>query len=115
MAPPTPDETLKHMAHKTNNAASSNSNSSSGSKKAKQPPNLPPAKYPLPEAAGEFVEEIHRKVDLTEVWQSLLRSADDKIRQRAAERLTDLRYKLEVAAEDEPQQILFDVPRPDPD
>ena len=117
MAPPAPKRNLRHMARKTNTTASSNASSSSCSspEDANQAPDLPPGKDPLPETAGEFVEEIHRNVDLAEVWRGLLRSKDEKVRQRAAERLTDLRYKLEAAAEHEPQHILFDVPRPDPD
>ena len=68
---------------------------------------IPPGEAPLPERASEFIEEIHRRVDLCEVWSSLLRSSDLKIRQRAAEKLTELRYK--VAAEDEPQPLVIDI------
>src|SRR5712664_1323179 len=54
---------------------------------------IPGGEFPLPADAGEFVEEIHRRADLFIVWQGLLNSKDDKIKQRAVERLTDLRYK----------------------
>ncbi len=87
-------------------------NSSFTSKKDKGKPDLPAGEYPLPETAGEFVEEIHRKVDLTEVWHSLLRSEDEKIRQRAVERLTDLLYKGDPTSTQDAQQIIFDLPRP---
>ncbi len=73
---------------------------------------IPPGEHPLPDDPAEFVEEIHRKVDLTEVWRGLLRNGDDKIRQRAAERLTDLLYKGAATSAEEPQQIIFDLPRP---
>jgi len=96
------------MASATGTTASS----SSSAKKAKEKPDLPAGEYPLPETAGEFVEEIHRKIDLTKVWHSLLRSEDEKIRQRAAERLTDLLYKGDPTSTEDPQQIIFDLPRP---
>ena len=73
---------------------------------------VPPGQDPLPEDPGEFVEEIHRKIDLTEVWHGLLRSKDEKIKQRAVERLTDLLYKVAGSGAEEPQQVLFDLPRP---
>ena len=73
---------------------------------------IPPGEVPLPANPGEFVEEIHKRMDLFRVWQNLLKSKDAKIKQRAAERLTDLRYKGAAALEDEPQQIVFDMPRP---
>ena len=71
-----------------------------------------PGKSPLPQSPSEFVEEIHRRIDLFKVWQSLLRSKDAKIKQRAVERLTELRYKGAAALEEEPQQIVIDLPRP---
>ena len=73
---------------------------------------IPPGEMPLPSNAGDFVEEIHSRIDLFEVWQKLLRSKDDKIRQRAVERLTDLRYKGTATSGEEPQQFIFDLPRP---
>ncbi len=47
---------------------------------------IPGGESPLPADAGEFVEEIHRRADLFIVWQELLNSKDDKIKQRAVER-----------------------------
>ncbi len=73
---------------------------------------LPPGEGPLPDSPGEFVEEIHKRIDLFKVWQRLLKSKDDKIRQRAVERLTEMRYKGAAALAEEPQQIIFDMPRP---
>jgi hypothetical protein len=73
---------------------------------------VPPGEGPLPATADEFVDEIHSRIDLFEVWQGLLRSTDDKIKQRAVERLTDLRYKTGSSQAEEPQQIIFDLPRP---
>jgi len=73
---------------------------------------IPPGEGPLPLNPGEFVEEIHRRIDLFQVWQNLLKSKDKKIKQRAVERLTDLRYKGAAAFAEEPQEIIFDMPRP---
>lgn len=72
---------------------------------------LPPGEYPLPDNPAEFVEEIHRKVDLTEVWHGLLRSKDEKVQQRAIEKLTGMLYKNGALSDDD-EQILFDLPRP---
>ncbi len=73
---------------------------------------IPPGEGPLPASVDEFVDEIHSRIDLFEVWQDLLKSKDKKIKQRAVERLTELRYKGTAALTEEPQQIIFDLPRP---
>lgn len=73
---------------------------------------IPPGEGPLPATPSEFVEEIHRRADLFEVWQGLLNFEDIKIKQRAVEKLTEMRYKGVAALEEEPQQIVFDMPRP---
>ncbi len=66
---------------------------------------------PLPDDPGIFVDEIHEVVDLQQQWVNLLRSKDEKIRQRAIERLTDMKYKGAHTADEEPRLIL-DLPRP---
>jgi hypothetical protein len=63
---------------------------------------------PLPDDPASFVEEIHQRVDLFEKWEKLLNSKDDKIRQRATEKLTEMRYKGISAMSEEPQQVVFD-------
>jgi hypothetical protein len=78
----------------------------------KKPEPIPGGEFPLPASPGEFVEEIHRRIDLFEVWLGLLREEDDKIRQRAVEKLTEMRYKGAAALAEEPQQFIFDMPRP---
>ncbi len=80
-----------------------------------RPRAIPPGENPLPADPGEFVEEIHKKIDLTKVWRALLRSKDPKIKQRAVEKLTEMRYKGAAALADEPQRIVIDMPRPDRD
>jgi hypothetical protein len=76
---------------------------------------VPPGECPLPEDPAEFVEEIHSRIDLFKIWQGLLRSKDDKLRQRAIEKLTEMRYKGIAALADEPQQIIIDMPGPNRD
>lgn len=66
---------------------------------------------PLPDDPAAFVEEIHQRVDLFEKWEKLLNSDDDKIRQRATEKLTEMRYKGISAMSEEPQPVVFDWAR----
>ena len=73
---------------------------------------VPGGEAPLPATPADFVQEIHRKIDLTEVWHNLLRSKDEKVRQRAVERLTDLLYKGAETSAEEPQRFILDLPRP---
>lgn len=70
---------------------------------------VPPGEFPLPDNVAEFVEEVHQKIDLTEVWHRLLRSKDEKIRQRAVERLTDMLYKGACASDEDGPGIICDV------
>jgi hypothetical protein len=70
---------------------------------------IPGGEFRLPDDPAEFVEEIHRRADLFEVWQSLLNHEDPKIQQRAVEKLTEMRYKGAAALADEPQQVVVDI------
>jgi len=70
---------------------------------------IPGGEFPLPADPGDFVEEIHRRADLFEVWQRLLNHTDSKIQQRAVEKVTEMRYKGAAALADEPQQIVNDI------
>jgi len=79
------------------------------------PEKIPGGEFSLPANPGEFVEEIHSRIDLFEVWLTLLRAKDEKIRQRAAEKMTEMRYKGAAAMAEEPQRIIIDMPRPDRD
>ena len=74
---------------------------------------IPGGEFPLPDNPGEFVEEIHRRTDLFEVWQKLLNHEDPKIQQRAVEKLTEMRYKGAAALADEARQIIMDMPGPE--
>jgi len=83
--------------------------STARSKSAKDVERIPPGEAPLPLSASDFVDEIHCRVDVLKVWLSLLQSGDMKIRQRAAEKLMELRFKGAAALEDEPQRIVIDI------
>lgn len=72
---------------------------------------LPPGEHPLPDNPADFVEEVHRKIDFIEVWHGLLRSKDEKVRQRAIEKLTGMLYEDGTLSDDD-EQIIFDLPRP---
>jgi hypothetical protein len=76
---------------------------------------IPGGEFPLPLHPDEFVEEIHRNADLFIVWKGLLNSKDEKIRQRAVEKLTEMRYKGAAALDDEPRRIIIDMPEPNRD
>jgi hypothetical protein len=70
---------------------------------------IPGGEFPLPADPAEFVEEVHRRADLFEVWQKLLNHEDPKVQQRAVEKLTEMRYKGAAALADEPQPIVIDI------
>ncbi len=98
-APCPPNGAAKHLSREKD----------TGTHKGSEGREVPPGQYALPDDPAEFVEEIHRKIDLTEVWHALLRQRDVKIKQRAAERLTDLLYKGAASLAEEPQPIVNDI------
>ncbi len=100
VAPPPPNET--QMLPQTNASADM-------SHKEKE---IPRGRRPLPDNPAEFVEEIHRKIDLIEVWHRQLRSKDEKIQQRAIEKLTAMLYEDGAISSEDSEQIIFDLPRP---
>ena len=99
-APPAPNETPQVQA------SPSNQSCGHGDKPGEE---LPPGKDPLPDNPAEFVKEVHRRIDLIEVWHSLLRSKDEKVKQRTIERLTAMLYDDDAISADEPQPIVFDI------
>lgn len=101
-APPLPNEAARGQM---------SSNSNAGGNTDTPDKEVPPGEYPLPDNPAEFVEEVHRKIDLIEVWHGLLRSKDEKVRQRAIEKLTGMLYE-DGALSDDDEQIIFDLPRP---
>lgn len=99
-APPLPNEAGKTRTTRGNRA---------GAETDELEVPLSPGEYPLPDNPAKFVEEIHRKIDLFEVYHSLLRSKDEKIIQRAIEKLIGMLYEDCAISAEEPQQIVMDI------
>ena len=80
------------------------------SRKPKDAPEIPPGLDPLPADGASFVEAVHEQVDLIELEVSLLKSEDEKIRQRELAYLRELKYGKIAAfsTDDETPQIIFD-------
>jgi hypothetical protein len=77
---------------------------------------VPPGSEPLPIDAEAFVDAVHSRVDLVLLEEKLLHSDDDKIVQRELAYLRELRYgKRAGPSDDEPTQIIFDMPGPERD
>jgi hypothetical protein len=75
-----------------------------------------PGLEPLPIDGEAFVDAVHAQVDLVQLEVDLLSSLDDKIVQRELAYLRELRYgKRGAPGEDEPTQIIFDMPGPERD
>ena len=113
VAPPAPNETEHDLAGKTKSRTGTTTRrrTTNHGDREREEQEISPGKYPLPETPGEFVEEVHRNIDLTEVWHRLLRSKDEKVKQRAIEKLTAMLYDDTLLSED-PQDVIFDLPRP---
>jgi hypothetical protein len=77
---------------------------------------VPGGSEPLPIDAEAFVDAVHSRVDLVLLEEKLLNSKDDKIVQRELAYLRELRYgKRAGTSDDEPTQIIFDMPGPERD
>jgi hypothetical protein len=77
---------------------------------------VPGGSEPLPIDAEAFVDAVHSRVDLVRLEEKLLNSEDEKIVQRELAYLRELRYgKRAGASDDEPTQIIFDMPGPERD
>lgn len=74
---------------------------------------IPPGLEPLPEDGMTFVDAMHERIDLWEVGKRLMKAGDEKIVQRAWERMLEMKYgKGPTVVGDEVPQIIFDTPRP---
>src|SRR6266404_3516498 len=83
---------------------------------ASSPREVVPGLEPLPIDGEAFVDAVHAQVDLVQLEVDLLSSQDDKIVQRELAYLRELRYgKHAAVADDEPTQIIFDMPGPERD
>jgi hypothetical protein len=79
------------------------------SRKSKDAPEIPPGLDPLPADGASFVEAVHERVDLIELEVSLLKSEDEKIRQRELAYLRELKYGKIAAfsTDDDIRPIVF--------
>jgi hypothetical protein len=85
-------------------------------KNAVEKKEVPGGSEPLPIDAEAFVDAVHSRVDLVLLEERLLKSLDDKIVQRELAYLRELRYgKRAGPSDDEPTQIIFDMPGPERD
>ena len=109
-APPAPNEIpLQHESDKKTSSKTSTHDSENTETSRGDDQGVPPGKCPLPDNPAEFVQEIHRRIDLIEVWHRLLRNSDEKVRQRAIEKLTSILYDDGSISAEEPQQIVMDI------
>jgi hypothetical protein len=76
---------------------------------------VPGGSEPLPIDAEAFVDAVHSRVDFVLLEEKLLHSKDDKIVQRELAYLRELRYGKRASPDDEPTQIIFDMPGPERD
>src|SRR5258706_9837930 len=77
---------------------------------------VPGGSEALPIDAEAFVDAVHSRVDLVLLEEKLLNSKDEKIVQRELAYLRELRYgKRAAPGDDEPTQIIFDMPGPERD
>jgi hypothetical protein len=91
-------------------------NADKESSKANARREVVPGLEPLPLDGEAFVDAVHAQVNLVQLEVDLLRSKDDKITQRELAYLRELRYgKRAAIADDEPTQIIFDMPGPERD
>jgi hypothetical protein len=66
---------------------------------------------PLPDDISNFVDEIHSRVDLFQVLQDLLESEDEKVKQRALEKILEMKYgKGAATALADAPTVIWDVP-----
>jgi hypothetical protein len=66
---------------------------------------------PLPMDSAGFVDAIHARVNLLEVGENLLRSNDEKVVQRAFERMLDIKFgRGAAAAPADAPTVIWDVP-----
>lgn len=87
----------------------------SGDAEKKRPSRPGPGTIPLPDDIADFVDEIHSRIDVFEILSDLLGSKDEKVKQRALEKLLEMKYGRSAESSEEPVQIILDGPRPQRD
>jgi hypothetical protein len=87
----------------------------SGDAREKKPSRPGPGEYPLPDDIADFVDEIHSRIDVFEIVSDLLGSEDEKVKQRALEKLLEMKYGRSAESSEEPVQIIMNAPRPQRD
>jgi hypothetical protein len=80
--------------------------------KEKRPSRPGPGEIPLPDDIADFVDEVHSRIDVFEITSDLLGSKDEKIKQRALEKILEMKYGRSAESSEEPVQVVLDVPRP---
>jgi hypothetical protein len=83
--------------------------------KEERPSRPGPGEYPLPDDIADFVDEIHSRIDVFEILSDLLGSKDEKVKQRALEKLLEMKYGRSAESSEEPVQIIMNAPRPQRD
>jgi hypothetical protein len=89
--------------------------SDTANKKKKRPSRPGPGEIPLPDDIADFVDEVHSRIDVFEITSDLLGSKDEKIKQRALEKILEMKYGRSAESSEEPVQIIMDGPRPQRD
>jgi len=71
------------------------------------------SEVPLPNDGPAFVDAMHARVDFYAVWQQLLTSTDVRVKQRAAERMLEVRFgKGPPPAEETETRVMWGLRRP---
>jgi len=97
-------------------SARAGSNASAAPRRGNRFAKIPAGREALPIDGEAFVDAVHSQVDLVQLQVALLRSQDEKIVQREVASLRELLYgKRATGGEDEPAQIIFDMPGPERD
>jgi hypothetical protein len=89
--------------------------SDTANKKKRRPSRPGPGEKPLPDDIADFVDEVHSRIDVFEIVSDLLGSKDEKIKQRALEKILEMKYGRSAESSEEPVQIIMDGPRPQRD
>ena len=80
-------------------------------KMPKETEDLPGGVEKLPEDHYDFAEAVHARVDLVRAWVRLVRSADEKVSQRALEKLDEMKYAGDSDGDEARQMEILVPPR----